>query len=195
MNFTESDTMKKFKRLGIVLAAVIVLCTLIYTIKPIYYRVYPFDRFTVNYTVSYNGEEVKCREIYCLYEDEAVSVRKSGAHRLKIRGGQYGIYDISFVVNTKSLYTLTDYNEDFLAIEPFDCRFRYFNTNWWHITDFDIHIDCFEADGEWYAKCIMNVSEPDADESGKVNNYTYEGTFPMREINNYEYLPLSDLNE
>ena len=55
MNFTESDTMKKFKRLGIVLAAVIVLCTLIYTIKPIYYRVYPFDRFTVNYTVSYNA--------------------------------------------------------------------------------------------------------------------------------------------
>lgn len=184
--------MKNSKKISIALAVIFLVCTLVYTIKPIYYRVYPFDRFTVNYTISYNGEEVRCKEkYYCFEDDNKIPVRKTGKNRFKIRGGAYGIYNIGFVVDTKSLYALTDYNEDFLAIEPFDCSFRYFNTNWWHITDIDIYIDFFEADNEWYANCKMVITEPDVDESGRVHTDTLKGTFLVRDINNYDHLPLS----
>lgn len=183
--------MKSSKKIGIGLAVIFLVCTLIYTIKPIYYRVYPFDRFTVNYTISYNGKEVKCTEKYCRYEDSNETVHKTRKNSFKTRGGKYGVYDIGFVVNSKSLYTLTDYNEDFLAIEPFDCCFSYFNTNWWHITDIDIYIDFFEADGEWYADCKMVITEPDVDESGRVHTDTLKGTFLVRDINNYDHLTLS----
>lgn len=187
--------MKKLKKIAIAVAAVILICTLIYTIKPIYYRVYPFDRFMVNYTVSYNGERVRGEERYHRFEDDEKKIiqgRDKG--KFKIRGGHYGEYNIGFVIRSKELYVMTDCDDSFLALEPFDFKFNYFNTNWWHITDMHIYIDFLKIDGEWYADCKQVITEPDVDESGRTHTDTYKCRVLLKDVNNYEYLPLSDVN-
>ncbi len=190
MNFTEN---KKFKKIGIGLAVALLVCILIYIIKPIYYRVYPFDRFTVNYNISYNGEEVDCKEKYYSYEDaEYQAVRNTGSKRFKIRGGSYGPYTIGLVVKPNDLYAATD-DDVFLSVQDdFKFSFYYFNTNWWHITDINIDIKFIELDGEWYVECKQVITEPDVDESGRTHTDAYEGKFLLKDINTYKYLPLSD---
>ncbi|MBQ5591736.1 MAG: hypothetical protein IIU80_02195 [Clostridia bacterium] len=185
---------KKIKKSVIAAAALLIVCVLVYTVKPIYYRVYPFDRFTVNYTVSYNGERVRCEERYYSYEDEKTVVPGKDRGKFKIRGSKYGTYDIGFIVRSKALYIMADYDEIFLALEPFDFKFNYFNTNWWHITDMHIYIDFLKIDGEWYADCKQVITEPDVDESGRTHTDTYECRVLLKDVNNYDYLPLSDAN-
>ncbi len=196
MNFTGSEKMKRIKKTAIISAVLLVVCVLIYVIKPIYYRVYPFDRFTVNYTVSYNGEEVKCAEKYYRFNSDGSpeSVRDTGKHRFKIRGGHYGEYNIGLIIRSKELYVMTDCDDSFLALEPFDFKFNYFNTNWWHITDMHIYIDFLKVDGEWYADCKQVITEPDSDESGRTHTETFSCRVLLRDVNNYDYLPLSDVN-
>ena len=89
---------------------------------------------------------------------------------------------------------MTDCDDSFLALEPFDFKFNYFNTNWWHITDMHIYIDFLKIDGEWYADCKQVITEPDVDESGRTHTDTYECRVLLKDVNNYEYLPLSDVN-
>ena len=185
---------KHFKKAGIAVAAVLIACVLIYTVKPIYYRVYPFNRFTVDYVISYNGEEVECSDKYCLYDNGEETVRNVGKSRFKTRGGKYGDYKIGLTVRSKALYVMADCDDIFLGLEDFKFRFDYFNTNWWHITDFKIYVNFVNADGEWYADCKQVITEPDVDESGKTHTDTFEGRFLLKDINNYDSLPLSDAN-
>ena len=188
--------MNKGKKIGISLAAFVLVCLMIYAIKPVYYRVYPFSRLTVTYAISYNGEEVNCKETYYSFEDsDHTPALNIGKHSFKIRSSNYGMYDIGFIVDSKLLYGLTDYDETFLALDDFDFRFNYFNTNWWHITDIDIYIEFVKIDGEWYAECRQVITEPDIDESGKTHTNTYKGKVLLKEINNYKYIPLSDVND
>lgn len=188
--------MKKSKKIGIGLAVVILVGLLTYTIKPIYYRVYPFNRFTITYAVNYNGEEVRCAERYFSFEDdEHITVRNTGKRSFKIRGGNYGRYTIGLVVDPKTLYGVTDCDETFLSLDDFNFRFDYFNTNWWHITDIEIYIEFVKIDGEWHAEYKQVITEPDIDESGKTHTDVYEGKILLKDINNYNYLPLSDTND
>lgn len=182
MSFTKN---KQIKKIGIGLAAALLVCILIDIVKPIYYRVYPFDRFTVNYNISYNGEEVSCAEKYYRFEDSRKNVRNAGKHRFKIHGGDYGEYEIGLVVDNETLYGMTE-DDIFLTFEDFEFKIVYFNANSWHITDIDINIEIVNKNGEWCAVYKVNYTEPDIDESGKTITESIEGEVLLKNLKESE---------
>ena len=143
------------KRKTIILVSILILIAVVvadfaFNFKYIYHRGYPFDRITGTYTITIEGEENN------LQMDEYYDFDNSGKVRLasdtesfKIKGGEYGLYKIGFMINGNDLYKATD-DKYFLNQDTFDLSFSYMNANWWNIADIDIKIDLVKED-KWCA--------------------------------------------
>ena len=161
-NFVERrNKMKKiFLILAIVIAFVLAICTFNY--KWIYYRFYPFDRITGEFEITVNGKKINAFDEYYEYENGGKIRLENDTENFKIKGGAYGVYRIGFVLNGDMLYQLTN-DDKFIKYGDVDLSIDYFNTNWWHISTFNIEFDVIEENSEWYVNCDVQLKEPTED--------------------------------
>lgn len=158
--------MRKIKIFIIALLVAVVSFVFMLTAVPIYHRIYPFSRFTINYSIMLNGENVECSEQYYYFEEDKKTVLDNDKGKFKIKGGDYGIYNFGLVADNEEMYNKTN-DEYFMDADDLDFKFVFFNTNSWHIADIDVDIQIKETDGEWYATCYVEYTYPHIDETGR----------------------------
>ena len=97
-----------------------------------------------------------------------------------IKGGEYGSYNISFVLDNKMLFRLTGDT----IFETYEANpvltFQYFNTNWWHVTEMTLIAEIILVDDEWVVNTKVVYSEPR--ESGHISEYIVEKSFTYEEL-------------
>jgi len=97
-----------------------------------------------------------------------------------IKGGEYGSYKISFLLDNKELYRLTgDTLFDAYTLNPI-LTYQYINTNWWHVTEMALTAEMVLINDEWIVNTKVVYSEPL--ESGIISEYTVERSFTYDEI-------------
>lgn len=174
--------MNKKKKIAIALVSIILICLLVYIVKPIYYRIYPFNRFTVEYNISCEGNRVECSERYYMTDsDRKANIKGKDNGKLKIKGGVYGIYDFVFVVDNETMYNITE-DKFFLDTEDLKFKINYFNTNSWHITKISVDIEITNINGEWYAVYQKSVTEPQSDMTSKTVTEKHESKVPLKDL-------------
>ena len=151
------------KKAACLLSVVVVMILIIvaFNYKWIYYHLYPFDRITGTYSITVNGESINSIEQY--YESEpSKKIRlENDTKSFKIKGG-YGMHKIGFIVDNDVLYKTTN-DERFKECDDINLDFSYFNTNGWHVIEFDIKIDIVDEAGTWYACYDVNWICPTED--------------------------------
>lgn len=146
------------KLLLLVLSVLILVIIALVCREWLYYRIYPFDRFTCMYSVELDGNKVKPKDIYYKYEGNYQKNFDVNSDTFKIKGGSYGAYGIYFVFDNEALYNITG---DIYFKECDDVEFlvKYMNSNSWHITDMDIKMDFVNENDSWFIMCIIDVDE------------------------------------
>lgn len=169
------------KKIAVTIISIVLICLLIYTVKPIYYRVYPFNRFTVEYNISCEGNQVECIERYCVTDWDEIIIKGKDDCKFKVRGGVYGNYDFVFVVDNETLYNITK-DKVFLDSNDINLKTTYQNFNEWHITKISVDIEIIRIDGEWYAVYQKSVTEPQSDMTSKTVTEKSENKVPLKEL-------------
>lgn len=105
--------------LAVVLLAGWFLC------KPIFYRLYPFDRITGTLTVTVDGE------IYIPESSDFdgltnFQLREDGTSKLRIHAGEYGGYPILLHLDADAVKEI---------------EIRCFQGNWWDVAKFDLQVN------------------------------------------------------
>lgn len=134
---------KKKKLLPLIIAVIIALMTFCFFCKPIYYRIYPFDRIKGNIHIRINKQPLSPENIsfYNKSRCDDISVKtEDNKSYVSIRGGKYGGY--SFEIDIPEIN------------KPIEvCVFQ---ANWWNTTDFAISIDIDTVNNEvryyWHFK-------------------------------------------
>ena len=138
---------------------------------PAKYFFYLSDRITGTITVSVDGKEY--------VPVEGILNDNSGTHRLllsdskfSLKGGNYGVYKISFELDNEELFKVTG-EECFKTYtsNPF-LTFKYFNTNWWHVTKMTLTAEIVLVNDEWVVNVKVVYSNPS--ENGSVSEYAVE---------------------
>lgn len=173
--------MAKKKKFAVTLISIILICLLIYTVKPIYYRVYPFNRFTVEYNISCEGKQVEYIKRYCVTDWDERIIKGKDDGKFKVRGGVYGNYDFIFVVDNETLYNITK-DKFFLDSNDINLKTTYQNFNEWHITKISVDIEIIRIDGEWYAVYQKSVTEPLSDMTSKTVTEKSENKVPLKDL-------------
>lgn len=173
--------MAKKKKIAVILISIVLICLLIYTVKPVYYRVYPFNRFTVEYNISCEGNQVECIERYCVTDWDKRIIKGKDDGKFKVRGGVYGNYDFIFVVDNETLYNITE-DKVFLDSNDINLKTTYQNFNEWHITKISVDVEIIRIDGEWYAVYQKSVTEPQSDMTSKTVTEKSENKVPLKEL-------------
>ncbi len=140
-----------------IFAFVLLICALNY--KWIYYYCYPFDRITGEYEISVNDIDIDAIDEYYQYENDGKVRLSNDTENFKIKGGNYGRYEIGFMLSGDVLYETTN-DEKFKECEDIDLSIAYFNTNWWHISELDIEINIVKDNNEWYVCYNVELEEP-----------------------------------
>lgn len=120
-------------------------------------------------------------------KEEMIEYEKEGPQRLNndysgfsIKGGAYGSYKISFLLDNKELYRLT---EDPLfksyTSTPI-LTYQYINTNWWHVTNMTLTAEMVLDHDEWVVNTKIVYSEPL--KNGTLSERTLEKSFTYDEI-------------
>lgn len=104
---------------------VLVLCTAFwYFCKPVYYRLYPFDRIRGNIQVVVDGQVCTLSE-ESFTDCRKVKLHDDGSASIGIQAGKYGGYE--FLLHPD-------------AMEQ-SISFRCFQHNWWNVMDFTVVIN------------------------------------------------------
>lgn len=174
---------KRLLILAAMFVAALIICAFNY--KWIYYRIYPFDRITGEYEISVNGKEIDTVDEYYEYEIGGKIRLENDTENFKIKGGNYGRYEIGFVLSEEVLYKLTN-DERFKGNGIVDLSIAYFNTNWWHISELDIDIDIVKNNDEWYVCYDVELEEPL--ESLQITTSKVSKKIKLDEVDNAEIL-------
>ena len=147
----------------------------------IFYRIYPFDRLTGEYDITVNGEELNA-ELTKYYEyDGDRNKLKGRPGKFSIKGNDYAVYKIGFIVSDEDFYKATN-DSRFIDYGDVDLSVNYLKTNRWMVCDFDIDIDLIEENGEWYV-CY------------DIEYYAYLDEFPSRDDVKFEYSKIVKLSD
>lgn len=124
------------KRAAVITIAVLIIgAAVCFFYKPIYYRLYPWDRIKGSIGVTLNGQAVYLDEdnlyIISMAGKDKYSVKSDGGILyISAKGGEYG--NCIFGVD------VPDFDEDIkVTVTAY---------NWWNVTDFDISVD-IDMDG------------------------------------------------
>jgi len=133
-------------------------------------RIYFGDRITGTFVIQVVGKEYQPVEKYFEYESsEKAKLPIDGLPYFFIKGGKYGPYIIEFSLNNEALYWLTG-DDSFLSYETNSTLvFRYFNANWWHITELILSAEIVMQDGEWIVHTKVFCRE--SNESGGYSDH------------------------
>ncbi|MDP4121133.1 MAG: hypothetical protein Q8876_08805 [Bacillota bacterium] len=127
-----------------------------YLYKPIYYRVYPFDRIKGTISVSVNGKAtaVDSSSLKCIsgnngHQRVSVSVIKDNLLKFSTNAGVYDSYYFEFSLNDKSL------PKEILEQKP---SFKYLNTCWYRVSTLNFKINYVKINSKWIAKTRVDYS-------------------------------------
>ena len=144
------------------------------------YRFYSGDRITGTFTMTVAGDEYNPVEEILEYENTGTQrLQTTSIHGFTIKGGKYGSYKISFMLDNKELYRLT--GDTFFETQTSNpiLTFQYINTNWWHVTNMTLTAEMNVKNDEWVVNVKVFYSEPL--ENGVIADYTVEKTFTYTE--------------
>lgn len=138
------------RRKGIAIAAVIlVLCSAVCILyKPVYYRLYPFDRIQGNIQVTVDGQACTLSE-ESFTDCRRVKPQNDGSAHIGIKAGEYGAY--AFLLNIEEL-------EQPVTV-------RCYQHNWWNVWNLDlqVHIDT------QHNNAVISGTATDLDDHGRKN--------------------------
>jgi hypothetical protein len=132
--------------------------------------------------MTVNGIEYSPVEKILEYENTGTQRLQYDYSGFSIKGGKYGSYKISFLLDNKELHRLTgDPLFDTYATNP-TLTYQYINTNWWHVTYMTLMVEMVLSsdDDEWVVNIKIVYSEPL--ESGTISESTVEKTITYTEI-------------
>ena len=149
-------------------------------ISPLKYRFYSGDRITGTFVMTVNGADYDPVEEILEYENEGTQRLHNDNSGFSIKGGEYGSYKISFLLDNKELYRLTeDVIFDAYTSNPV-LTYQYINTNWWHITEMALTAELDLVNDEWVVTAKVVYREPL--ESGITWETMVEKSFTYDEI-------------
>ncbi|MCL2152012.1 MAG: hypothetical protein FWH57_03475 [Oscillospiraceae bacterium] len=166
--------------------AVLMICIIISSVLFINkgsnkYRFYSGDRITGTFTMTVAGDEYDPVEEILEYENTGTQrLKTTSIDGFSIKGGKYGSYKISFMLDNKELYRLT--GDAFFEKQTSNpiLTFQYINTNWWHVTNMTLTAEMIEENDEWVVNVEVVYSEPL--KSGDIVDYYAEKSFTYAEI-------------
>jgi len=141
--------------------------------------IYRGDRIIGTFTMTVAGNEYDPVDEMLEFENEGTQRLASSGADFSIKGGKYGSYKISFVLDNKELYKLTgDKQFDMYTSNPL-LTFQYVNTNWRHVTKMRLSAEMDSINGEWVVNTKVVYSEHLEDESVSENivkkSFNYSG--------------------
>jgi len=150
--------------------AVLIMIIVSFNYKWLYYHLYPFDRITGTYSITVNGEKIYPIEEYYVTETGGKIRLENDTKSFKTKGG-YGMQGIGFIVDNDILYKITN-DDRFKECDDVDLNISYFNTNEWHLIEFDIKIDIVDEADKWYACYDVNWICPNEDFEKVEHSYS-----------------------
>jgi hypothetical protein len=123
----------------------VILIAFAFTLSNHYYkdRSYSGDRITGTFIMTVSGKEYNPVEKMLYFHDKDTQRLSTSGSSFSIKGGEYGPYEIIFLLDNKELYKLTgDIQFDLYTKNP-QLTFRYFNSNWWRITRMELSAEIF----------------------------------------------------
>ena len=174
---------KKVILFGITCLALFIIAAIVFINSmslPLRYYFHLGDRITGTLDITVSG-------ISYVPEIQMVEFENQGAQRLhvdmsgfSIKGGEYGPYKISFVLENEMLFRLTGD----MIFETYEANpiltFQYFNTNWWHVTEMTLIAEIILVDDDWVVYTKVVYREPR--ESGHISEYIVDKTFTYEEL-------------
>lgn len=145
----ENKKAKKTTVIIVILVTVVISAAFCFFCKPVYYRIYPFDRIKGNIHIRINKQPLSPENIsfYNKNRCDDISVKtKDNKSYVSVKGGKYGGY--SFAIDIPEINKPVEV-----------CVFQ---ANWWNTTDFSLNIDIDNINNEvgyyWYFKNNDNKS-------------------------------------
>ena len=143
---------KKIIIMSILAFIVILFMAVLFLLRSPYpnkYRFYSGDRFTGTFTMTVNGTEYDPVDEILEYENTGTQRLHTDSSGFSIKGGNYGSYKISFLLDNKELYRLTgDAIFETYTTNPI-LTYQYINTNWWHVTKMTLTAEMVMENDEW----------------------------------------------
>jgi len=174
---------KKIIIMSILAFIVILFMAVLFLLRSPYpnkYRFYSGDRFTGTFTMTVNGTEYDPVDEILEYENTGTQRLHTDSSGFSIKGGNYGSYKISFLLDNKELYRLTgDAIFETYTTNPI-LTYQYINTNWWHVTKMTLTAEMVMENDEWVVNVKIVYSEPL--ESGTISETTVEKTITYTDI-------------
>ena len=172
--------------IGVSLSLCILLCIIV-VIAISFSRPYPSkyffylgDRITGTFTMSVAGIEYNPVDEMFEYENQGTQRLSSVDSGFSIKGGAYGSYKISFILDNKELYRLTgDKSFETYSSNP-AITFQYINANWWHVTEMALSVEMIFIDDEWILNTKVVYTEPRED--GSIFEGVVEKSFLYDEV-------------
>lgn len=127
----KSDTSRSGSKKGLIIfgAAVLAAASAWYFCKPIYYRLYPFDRIRGRIQINVDGQPAELSEASAqnIFRCEDMSFRRNadGSADISITAGEYGSYGFGISAENFS--------------RPIEVTVM--QLNWWSVTEFDLLCD------------------------------------------------------
>lgn len=149
----------KRKKLFPLVIAVIVTALMVFCFfcKPIYYRIYPFDRIKGNIHIRINEQPLSPESInfYNKSRCDDISVKtKDNKSSVSVKGGEYGAY--SFTIDIPEIN------------KPIEVQI--FQANWWDTTDFALSIDIDTVNNEVCYYCYFKNNDNKSITTGESRN-------------------------
>lgn len=149
----------KKKKLFPLIIAVIVIALMVFCFfcKPIYYRIYPFDRIKGDIEIIIDGQSLspESSSFYNKSRCDDISVKtKDNISSVSVRGGKYGGY--SFTIDIPEIN------------RPIEVRV--FQLNWWNTIDFYLSVDIDTAHNEIIYSCHFEQNDSQSVKIGESRN-------------------------
>ncbi|MDP4120683.1 MAG: hypothetical protein Q8876_06495 [Bacillota bacterium] len=144
--------MKKHKKIILTILVLFAIFSIasatIYSYKPLYYKIYPFDRIKGTVSITINGKPatIDSNSFTCSRDSKehvSVSSNDDGSINFSTKGGSYGIYFFKLLLNNNSISK---------ELPAKIIYFNYYNRFWYNVANVDIHFDIKKKSDKWITK-------------------------------------------
>lgn len=145
----------------IIIVTVIALMVLCFFCKPVYYRIYPFDRIKGNITIIIDGQPLSSESsnFHNKSRCDDISVKiKDNKSSVSVRGGKYGGY--SFTIDIPEIN------------KPIEVQV--FQPDWWTTIDFCLSVDIDTTNNEIIYSCNFEQNDDKSVIIGECRNNLYD---------------------
>lgn len=140
----------------VILVTVVSLIAFLLNMPFIKVRLYRGDRISGTFNMSVNNQEYDPMEASVEYENNGTSRLTQDGKNFSIKGGEYGLYDITVYLDNGVIADIADDNSFKSYPENTSLSFLYLNANNWNISNIDINVKLEKEENEW--KLIINIS-------------------------------------